>query len=58
MPESLRKLKDFINEPEEINFMIFFRMMQHFIDEEKMKSLFKRRKNLLKMLENLQKNLS
>ena len=58
MPESLRKLKDFIKEPEEINFMIFFRMMQHFIDEEKMKSLFKRRKNLLKMLENLQKNLS
>ena len=33
-------------------------MMQHFTDEEKMKNLFKRRKNLLKMLENLQKNLS
>ena len=58
MPEPLRKLKYFIKEPEEINFMIFFRMMQHFIDAEKMKSLFKRRKNLLKMLENLQRNLS
>ena len=58
IPRVIEEQNKFMDNPREINSMIFLQTIQYFFQEDQMIELLSNKKNLSKMLENLRDNLS